>query len=143
MSTSHDFPAKGKIIAANDGIVVFSPENTNYEIQMELEGDIRSVKVGVWTQGHIVVHARKILTVGGGGNFVAPIFGPPRKIQGRIRYIDEDQMVIQAGVPMIVKLPHDSACFELAHGQVAVGKMVNVDVLPGVTFQPMSLSESH
>ena len=140
MSTSRDFPANGKVIAATNGMVVFSPENTTYEMQLEIEGPTKNLKIGVWMEGHIIVNARKVLTVGSGGNFVAPIFGPPRKIQGRIRYIDEEQMVVQAGVPIIVKLPHDSACFELAHGQLAVGKMVNVDVLPGVVFEPQTLS---
>ena len=41
------------------------------------------------------VRARKVWTVPSGGLFVAPIFGPPRIVQGRVRALDEHEIVIR------------------------------------------------
>ena len=79
--------------------------------------------------------ARKIYTVPSGGNFISPIFGPPRIIQGRVRYLDETEMVVQAGVPVIVELPKDENAYDLVRGDLTVSSLVNVVVLPGARFE--------
>src|SRR2546423_9034816 len=105
MASVTDYPARGKIIAMQDRAVVFAPENTNYELRLDVDGALDEAQVGVITEAIIKVAARKVWTVPSGGNFIEPIFGPPRKVQGRIRYLDEDQMVVQAGKAIVVSLP--------------------------------------
>jgi hypothetical protein len=129
-----DFPARGKVIAIEARIVVFTPENTNYELRLEADGPLDGAQVGVITTGIIRVAARKLWTVPSGGNFIEPIFGPPRKIQGRIRYLDDDQMVVQAGTPIVVALPADPSAYDLVRGPLSVGSLVNVSIFPGATF---------
>jgi hypothetical protein len=135
MASVNDFPARGKIIAMQDRAVVFAPSDTNYELRLEAEGSPEGARIGAITEVLIRVAARKIWTVLSGGNFVEPIFGPPRKIQGRIRYLEQDVMVVQAGTRFIVQLPADPAVFDLVQGPLVVGGLVNVSVLPGATIE--------
>src|SRR4051794_29313644 len=95
MATASAIPSIGKVTAVKDGIIVFSPAGTNYEMHLisrAFAGPMNSPVKGI-----IRVHPKKIYTVPSGGLFINPIFGPPKTIQGRIRYIDEDQMVLHAG----------------------------------------------
>ncbi|HEV8292608.1 MAG TPA: hypothetical protein VGP94_11825, partial [Tepidisphaeraceae bacterium] len=85
-------------------------------------------------EGFIIVSARKIYTVPSGGNFIQPIFGPPRIIQGRVKYLDEKEMVVQAGAPIIVQLPVEEDAYDLASGDLMVASLVNVVALPGARF---------
>src|SRR5258708_1784641 len=105
MAHEMDFPARGKIIALQENAVVFAPAETNYELRLDGVGDLSGARIGVVIEGIIRAPARKIWTVPSGGNFVEPIFGPPRRIQGRIRYLDEQSMVLHSGAPIIIALP--------------------------------------
>ena len=131
---STDFPAVGKVIRVADAFVIFVPTNTNYELKLmtaqRCQGPVdRTIEV------YISALARKLWTVSSGGNFVAPIQGPPRIVQGRIKYLDEKVMVVQAGVPMVVDLPIlDTAC-DLNAGALAVEALVNAALMPGASLQ--------
>jgi hypothetical protein len=134
MASVNDFPARGKIIKTQDHIVVFAPTNTNYELHLTDKSGLDGIPAGM-IEALLRVSGRKIWTVKSGGNFIEPIFGPPRKIQGRIRYLDDQQMVVQAGTPIIVALPSDPAAYDMSHGMLTVGDLVNVSLLPGGTFE--------
>ena len=103
--------ARGQVKESRDHLVIFSPHGTNYELHLvapSYSGPIASV-----TEGLVRVTARKVWTVPSGGNFIAPIFGTPRTIQGRVRALDERTLVVQAGTPVVVDLPDDPTAFEL------------------------------
>jgi hypothetical protein len=135
MPSVTDFPARGKIIAMHDRTVVFALASTNYEMRLEAEGSMAAAQVGVVIEALIRAEARKVWTVPSGGNFIEPIFGPPRRIQGRILYLDEQRMVVQAGAPIVIALPADPAAYDLARGPLAIGVLVNISALPGATFE--------
>jgi len=86
-------------------------------------------------EGLIRVAGRKVYTVPSGGNFIAPIFGPPRIIQGRVKYLDDRNLVVQAGAPVIVELPTSDAAYDMVNGPLSLGHLVNVTVLPGAKFE--------
>ncbi len=134
MPSSTDFPARGKVIRVDDSAVVFVPSNSNYELKLVTAGKYDG-PVGVVIEAIIQATARKLWTIGSGGNFVAPIFGPPRIVQGRIKYLDQTTMVVQAGVPVGIKLPSAESAFDLSNGPLSVGSLVNATVLPGTAFQ--------
>jgi hypothetical protein len=118
-----------------DRTVVFAPADTNYEMRLEARGSLEGARVGVILKGLIRAIPRKVWTVPSGGNFIDPIFGPPRRIQGRIRYLDDQMMVIQCGAPIIVALPPDPTIYDLPRGPLTVGVMANVAVMPDATFE--------
>jgi hypothetical protein len=134
MASVNDFSARGKIISVQDGMVVFAPANTNYKLHLQNKGDMDGKPAGM-IEALLRVSGRKIWTVKSGGNFIEPIFGPPRKIQGRVRYLDNEKMVVQTGAPFIVALPADPAAYDMCHGMLTVGDLVNVSLAPSGTIE--------
>ncbi len=135
MPAATDFPARGKVTALREGGIVFEPSNTNYAFHLAVAGGKYDGPVNVPIHGTILVTARRAWTVASGGNFVSPLFGQPRTIQGRVKYADEKSLVVQAGTPIVVMLPNDEIAIDLTHGSVAVGSMINIVALPGATFE--------
>jgi hypothetical protein len=125
--------AAGKITSVKDGLVVFAPANTSYELHLQSPDYAGPTHKPV--AATVRVKARKVWTVPSGGNFIAPIFGPPRIIQGRVRSLSANQLVVQAGTIITVDLPDDETIFDLASGPIAVGGLVNITALPGATFE--------
>ena len=132
--TSSDFPARGNLIRGDGGAVVFQPVGTNYEVKLGVGAGYAGPVAGR-VDGWVRATARKLYTVTSGGNFVAPIFGPPRTLQGRVRYLDQTTMVLQCGLSVVVTLPTADSAYDLAGGPLAHGALVNVALLPGATFE--------
>ncbi len=134
-----EFPARGRVKEAGNGKVVFNPAGTNYELHLEMastyDGPINSPVEAV-----IRAKARKVYSVPSGGNFIAPIFGSPRTIQGRVRYIDRTSMVVQCGTMIVVEFPDDANAVDLHSGAIAESSLVNVVAFPGATFELLPAS---
>jgi hypothetical protein len=131
--TESAIAARGKIISTAAGVARFAPSNTNYVLHLsapEVTGPLSTLVEGV-----IRATARKVYTVPSGGNFISPIFGPPKTIQGRVRALNGRSMVVQAGTPVHVELPAEASAVELANGPISVGSLVNVVAFPGATFE--------
>ena len=141
MPSSTDFPARGKIIEVRNNVVVFHPTMTNYQFHLEF-GDAKPEVSKRPIECLIRVDARKVYTVPSGGNFIQPIFGPPRIIQGRVKYADEKTLVVHAGVPIIVRLPDAETAIDLSEGKIRVGNMANVVALPGPTIEVLAAANS-
>ena len=135
-TTAQAFAARGKVTAVKDGLVHFAPAGTNYELHLAAPG--YAGPAGVAMQGAIHLVARKVWTVPSGGNFISPIFGTPRTVQGMIRAIADRSIVVHAGVPMVVELPASESGYDLANGSLRVGAMVNIMVMPGARFEAAS-----
>jgi hypothetical protein len=122
------------VTAVKDGYVVFTPRDTTYEMHLQTPQPY-SGPVDAPVDALIRLQARKLYTVPSGGNFITPIFGPPRIVQGRVRYLDDRMLVVQAGAKVIVELPGADSAMDLAEGLVTLNRMVNVVALPGATFE--------
>lgn len=131
-----DFPTRGRVSARrDDNTIVFKPNGTNYELQLKpttpYDGPLDEP-----IDALIRVSARKVYTVPSGGNFVAPIFGTPRIVQGRVKFIDGVFVVVHAAANFIVELPAGESAIDLNNGAIAVGgSMLNVVALPGATVE--------
>jgi hypothetical protein len=136
MSSASEFASPGKVIAVNDEgrTVVFAPRGTSYELHLKCVTPYAG-PVNLPVQALIKLAARKVYTVPSGGNFVTPIMGPPRIVQGRVRAASDKQLIIRAGANFIVDLPADDAAIDLGNGPIAINTMVNVVVMPGATFE--------
>src|SRR6266516_5367604 len=134
MPSPTDFPTRGKVTAVKDGFGVFLPHDTTYEMHLTTAKPYDG-PVNAPVDVLIRLSARKVYTVPSGGNFITPILGPPKIVQGRFRYLDDRQLVVQAGAKVIVELPGADAAIDLDEGYIALNKMVNVVALPGATFE--------
>jgi hypothetical protein len=116
-------------------VVIFAPAGTNYEMRLLTSAPPSSVPVGQIIECFIRASAKKLWTVPSGGNFIAPIFGQPRTLQGRVRYLDERQMVLHCGTSIIVALPAEDCAFDLTCGPLTVLGLANAVAMPGATFE--------
>jgi hypothetical protein len=133
MATTTAHSARGKVTSARDGTIVFIPSGTNYELSL-LAADFTG-PLTTLVEGHIRVTARKVWSVPSGGNFIAPIFGPPKIVQGRLLAVEGNTLIVQAGAPVVVELPADGPVVDLPAGPITIGSMVNVTCLPGARFE--------
>lgn len=134
MASLADYTARGKVIAVHDDSVVFQPRDTNYELRLVTKGKYDGA-VNTPIDARVRATVRKLLTVPSGGAFVSPIFGPPRTVQGRVRYAEDGALIVQAGMPFVLELPRADHALDLNDGPITVGRMVNAIVLPGATFE--------
>ena len=135
MPSSTDFPTWGKVIEVKDGVVVFNPRGTTYELHLKVPAGAALPELNAPVQVLIRANGRKVWTVPSGGNFIVPIQGPPRIVQGRVKYADDRQVLVHAGASVIVDLPAAESAIDLPNGAIAVGTMVNATLLPGATVE--------
>jgi hypothetical protein len=135
MPSPLDFPARGKVLRVEGNVVVFNPTGTTYELHLVNTGGELPTPSQSAVSCHIRAEARKVWTMSSGGNFVTPIIGPLRVVQGRVRYLDERTAVVQAGVPVILTLPALPSAYDLERGPIEPAAMINVTLLAGATFE--------
>ena|SRR5579864_6655974 len=128
--------AFGKVTSVKDGQVAFNPRGTSYELQLAVAKYSGPLNTPITCL--IRVTARKVYTVPSGGNFIVPIFGPPRIVQGRVRSADSKSIVVHAACPIHVDLPAEDHAIDLDEGPIGVGRMVNVVCLPGARLEIMA-----
>lgn len=128
--------AAGKVTSAGEEKLVFAPAGTNYELHLLCPR--YAGPIGKPVRGVIRVLARKVWSVPSGGNWMQPIFGSPRIIQGRVRALAATHLIVQAGASIRVDLPDDDTVYDLASGPISVGVMVNVTALPGARFEMLN-----
>lgn len=134
MATSTLITARGKVTSVAGDVVHFAPSNTTYDLHLRCPG--YSGPLNTLVEGIIRVKARKAYTMPSGGSFITPIYGPPRIIQGRVRSVEGNSIVLQAGTTIHVDMPAEASAVELANGPItAGGPLVNVVVFPGATFE--------
>ena len=134
MSTVNDYPAAGVVTAVNENIVTFLPHGTTYELELVSPGGY-SGPVNRRVNCLIRAKARKMFTTQAGGSFVAPIFGRPRVIQGRVLHVEDGLIVVRAGVTIVVELPARDNGIDLECGPIQVGSLVNVVAEPGAAME--------
>ena len=130
-----DFPTRGRVCAIRDDrTIVFKPNGTSYELFLQ-PSEPYTAPMDEPIDVLIRVQARKVYTVPSGGNFVQPIFGPPKIVQGRVRFIDGMFAVVHAGANFIVELPTGESAIDLNNGAIVTGTMMNAVALPGATLE--------
>ncbi len=119
--------------ATRPGHVVISFPNTSYQMHL-IPGAPVASEIGKRIIGVIRASARRVDLVTTGGKYVEPVFGHPRRVQGRVLGTDPTGrgLVIDASVPIHCALT--DARQSLA--DFPVGEIVSFDVLDGATFWP-------
>ena len=134
---ARQFHAKGKLaeqetLQEGGAKVTLEVPETSYRLELLTLKPV-DTPVGKPIAGTIRVSARRVDVVRTGGRYIEPVFGRPRRVQGRVLSIDggTNSITVQAGVPVVLKLNrHQRAdAFQL-------DDLVSCDVLPGATFSP-------
>ena len=126
---------RGRVLERRgDDVVLFQPRHTSYELHLVSPGLDR--EVGKSVRAVVRAEARKVYTVPSGGNFVVPIMGTPRIVQGRVLEVrGEHEIVLQAGATVAVTMPADPHAIDLGNGPIEAGAIVNAVLLPGARLE--------
>ncbi len=127
---------RATLLGASDGRVVIRPPSTEYALTFDLPAGIACpVAVGSRIAGKISARAQKMHFAHAGGEFVEPLVGSPRIVQGKIREVDaaRNALLIEAIVPMWMSLAEGQRACDME-----LGALMNFYVEPGATFQPIA-----
>lgn len=135
--------ARGQLIevipatATRPAFLVVHFFNSDYKCHLEPAGGTLPTgvegKVGRTVTGTIRASAKRVDRVSSGGKLIDPVFGRPRRVQGRIVAMDaaKNTITVSAGAPFV--------CTVTAPGQKAgdfeAGDFVSFDVLRGATIE--------
>ncbi|MCC5828649.1 MAG: hypothetical protein JJU36_04305 [Phycisphaeraceae bacterium] len=106
---------------------------TDYKLHLVEAAPARPDAFGQ-VRGRIVGQARRVDVVRTGGRFVEPVFGRPRRVQGRItaRDLSANAITVFCGLPMTFRLSAGQKA-----GDMSEGWMVAFDVDRGTRFEPI------
>lgn len=123
--------ATGVLAEKSPEKLVLAVPGTDYRIQLVPAGQV-DAGVNERVSGTIRANARRVDVISAGGRYIEPVFGRPRRVQGRIIGGDprSNTLVVLACVPVTVKLMNHQRA-----GKFAVGQMVSFDVEPGASFE--------
>ncbi|GAB4108732.1 MAG: hypothetical protein Kow00105_16410 [Phycisphaeraceae bacterium] len=123
--------ATGVLVEKSPDKLVLAVPGTDYRLRLVPVGPIQA-EVNERVSGIIRAKALRVDVIPAGGRFIEPVFGRPRRVQGRIigGDVKANTLTVQACVPITVTLmPNQRAA------QFAIGQMVSFDVEPGATFE--------
>jgi len=123
--------ATGVLVEKSPDKLVLAVPGTDYRLRLVPVGPIHA-EVNERVSGIIRAKAQRVDVIPAGGRFIEPVFGRPRRVQGRIigGDVKANTLTVQACVPITVTLmPNQRAA------QFAIGQMVSFDVEPGATFE--------
>lgn len=137
MTTTHTDPnlATGHATNITDETFTLAIAGTDYRIHLQTTTRC-TTPVGKRTTGVITAQAKRIDKIRGGGAFLEPIDGRPRRAQGRVKAIDKNKrtVTVNTGAAPIVFTTIESQNAE----DFEIGEMVTLGVEPGATFTPAS-----
>lgn len=123
--------ATGVLAEKSPEKLVLAVPGTDYRIQLVPAGQV-DAGVNERVSGTIRANARRVDVISAGGRYIEPVFGRPRRVQGRIIGGDprSNTLVVLACVPVTVKLMNHQRA-----GKFSLGQMVSFDVEPGASFE--------
>jgi hypothetical protein len=116
------------------GNLKLSVPGTEYVLDLAATGAV-STPVGKRLAGVVAGRAQKLHRCHAGGEFIEPVEGHPRIVQGRVRAqdLDGNRLLVQAVVPMWIALGTGQSAREFHAGDI-----VNFYMESGVTFAPQA-----
>jgi hypothetical protein len=120
--------------AAGSPQIVIEIPNSSYRMAFNAVRSVRA-EVGKRIIGRVTLKARRVDIVDTGGKFVEPVFGRPRRVQGRVLGADggRNALVVDAGFPIHCELTDVRQCPE----DFPVGELVSFDALDGAVFEEL------
>ncbi len=122
----------GQLAEKREDQIVLRVPDTNYRLHLLIDAPLEA-EVGDRITGTIHCQAKRVDVVPAGGRFIEPVFGRPRRIQGRVigGDVSQNTLHVQCGVPVIARLMSSQQATDFK-----VGQMVCFDVVRGAKFAP-------
>jgi len=122
---------QARVESVEDGVAVLVVPDTSYRLHLEGCESLAS-RVGQRVRGRVTAQAKRVDVVGSGGRFVEPVFGRPRRVQGRVitHNPSANTLTVRCGVVVTAKLmPAQNAA------DIPDGAFVAFDVERGASFE--------
>ncbi len=126
--------AKFIVESIADGIVTLRVPNANYRNSFAMTTEAAALPApGERVTGTIQAPAWKAEKVALGGNYVEPLFGRPRRMQGTVLAVNTatNELTVQVGYEVTVKLPEKYKAADFP-----VGTRIGWDNIEMPTFVP-------
>ncbi len=132
-TTASDAAVHGQLIENGSEKIVLALPGTDYQLHLVVTGRV-AVEAGKRVTGRVLARAKRVDVVGTGGRFIEPVYGRPRRVQGRIAETDAsaNTITVQCACPIVCELTVGQRASEFELGQ-----LVSFDVEPGARFEPM------
>ena len=134
VSTSQSPIAHAHLAERKDGEVVLTIHHTDYQLHLAADNDaVAALPLHKPVTGRITANARRVDLATTGGRFIEPVYGRPRRIQGRISGIDPaaNTLTLQICCPITITLMPEQKAEDFE-----VGQLVGCDVEKGARFEP-------
>jgi hypothetical protein len=132
--TSQTLPeiAEFKLVSLDAGFGIFAVPGTGYRLTLEVPEGF-DAPIGRRIRGRVRGRALRMHRTGAGGNFIEPLDGRPRIVQGTVLAIDlaADEVLMDLVVPIRLEMFEGQSASEFA-----TGEMVNFYMHPGASFTP-------
>jgi hypothetical protein len=120
----------GTIAAVGEGFIELKVPGTDYRLKLVVGPEFAG-EVGEKVTGVVRAQARRMDVIPAGGRYIEPVFGRPRRVQGRVSggSVSDNAVYVTAGPRLCVTplAPQTAKDF-------ALGQMVSFDVEPGASF---------
>ena len=132
---SDDFITRVRLLEHTADGVVVSIDQTHYRLHLSCDGQM-SADVGDRVRGVIGAKVWKVDFVSTGGAYIEPVYGRPRRIQGRVvgSMADGNRVVVEVcGCRITGEVPQ-----RWPVDQLPSSGLVALDVEPGAVFEPVA-----
>jgi len=121
----------GVVDEVGDNWVQVRVPGTDYRLRL-VPAEGLSAKVGEKVAGVVRVQALRMDVIPAGGRYIEPVYGRPRRVQGRVvgGNVDRNEVYVKAG-PGVVVTPMAPQ----RAGDFMIGQMVSFDVRAGATIE--------
>jgi len=128
--------ARGTFLAAipetatKPGYIKFAVPNSSYELHFRAVGAI-TAQPGKRLVGIVRAQALRIDQTDTGGQFIEPVMGRPRRVQGTVIGVKSGAVIVDAGIP-IHCTPTDP---RQTADKFTPGQFIGFDVMDGASFE--------
>ncbi|QDU72608.1 hypothetical protein [Mucisphaera calidilacus] len=136
-AAQHNSPNDPNLVAGvveevTDDTLTLRIPGTDYRLSLVIRGE--TPEVGKTVTGTIHANAKRVDVIAAGGRYIEPVYGRPRRIQGRIIAGDPaaNTITVKAAVPVVCAFTDQRQ----QTARFSAGQMVSFDVQPGATFTP-------
>ena len=79
----------GKLLAVEEGMITLGLVGTDYQLRLVVSDDFEGV-VGKRIRGTVAANAKRVDKINAGGKYIDPVYGRPRRIQGKVVAVNRE-----------------------------------------------------
>jgi hypothetical protein len=121
----------GVLLEVADQSITLGIPGTDYRLSLAVKAK-PDYAVGARVAGQIRATARRVDIIRSGGRYVEPVYGRPRRLQGRVTAVDaaHNTLTVYCGAPFTCSL-----ALEQKATKFEVGQLVSFDVERGASIE--------